>query len=286
MQPRARVPRRRLSSALAIVPIAIAVLALGRAVAPDPDQPISPVPARQWTALTIVGLGDSVPAASGCPCTSFVTLLGARVTRDIGAPVSVQNLGTPGQTSSRLLAALGDAQPAAEDVAGADLITITIGANDFHWSAYSSGHCGGADGLGCYQPEMMSLRANLKAIIDRIKALRSGRPTAIRVTGYWNIWKDGAVALRWGPQYVRVGDALTRQVNRTIADVAEEEGVTFVDIYTPFKGATGSDDDTWLLAPDGDHPSQQGHQLIADALADAGLAPLLPFPQVPAASMR
>lgn len=85
---------------------------------------------------------------------------------------------------------------------------------------------------------------------------------------------------------MRVGDALTRKVNHAIADVAEAKEVTFVDIYTPFEGVTGTDDDTALLAPDGDHPSQQGHQQIAEALEKAGLAPLLPLPRIPAAFMR
>ena len=44
---------------------------------------------------------------------------------------------------------------------------------------------------------------------------------------------------------------------------------TYVDIYTPFKGADGSTDDTALLADDGDHPNAAGHQLIATALLAA-----------------
>jgi len=36
----------------------------------------------------------------------------------------------------------------------------------------------------------------------------------------------------------------------------------------------GQLDPTALLADDGDHPSQAGHQLIADLLARADLAPL------------
>ena len=279
-------PRRSLRGTVAIVPIVAVFIATAGTVTPErvltARPPLRP---HKLTALTLVGLGDSVPAASGCPCTSFVTLLGARLGRDTGLRVRTENLGTPGQTSAQLQAAL-DAGPTAMAVMEADVVTITIGANDFDWSSASTGHCGGANGLMCYQSGLASLRANLTAVVERIRALREGRPTAIRLTGYWEIWRDGRVGREWGAAYMRVGDALTREVNKAIAGVAEAEEVAFVDLYAPFKGAMGSDDDTALLAPDGNHPSQSGHQLIADALAEWGLAPLLPLPFTSGSSMR
>jgi lysophospholipase L1-like esterase len=76
-----------------------------------------------------------------------------------------------------------------------------------------------------------------------------------------------------GAQYMRVGDALTRQVNRIIRQVAAAAHVHFVDLYRAFRG-TGNRDDTGLLAADGDHPDAAGHRLIAVLLVVAGIAPL------------
>jgi lysophospholipase L1-like esterase len=129
--------------------------------------------------------------------------------------------------------------------------------------------------LSCFESALGTLRDNLTAILDRIRELRGGRPTAVRVTGYWNVFLDGHVAdATYGPLFQRTSGALTQRVNATIQGVADAEKTTYIDLYTPFKGPGGDDDDTPLLAPDGDHPSQGGHQEIAEALTAAGLAPL------------
>jgi lysophospholipase L1-like esterase len=69
-------------------------------------------------------------------------------------------------------------------------------------------------------------------------------------------------------------DLLTRETNREIQAASVAVGATYVDLYQPFRGASGSDDPTALLADDGDHPDARGHQVIADALLAAGLRPL------------
>jgi lysophospholipase L1-like esterase len=58
-------------------------------------------------------------------------------------------------------------------------------------------------------------------------------------------------------------------VNRRIEAAASAHGATYVDLLTAFRGSDGSEDCTPLLAPDGDHPSAQGHALIARTLAAA-----------------
>jgi lysophospholipase L1-like esterase len=71
-------------------------------------------------------------------------------------------------------------------VAHADLVTVTIGANDFAGAEgdYFAGTCGGGDGLDCFRTTLPDLRANLTAILDRIRALAAGRPIEVRVTNY------------------------------------------------------------------------------------------------------
>jgi len=88
------------------------------------------------------------------------------------------------------------------------------------------------------------------------------------VTGYWNVFLDGAVGRARGAAYVTGSDALTRAVNAGIAAAAERTGATYVDVYRPFKG-DGDVDCTPLLAADGDHPDARGHRVIAEALLAA-----------------
>jgi lysophospholipase L1-like esterase len=239
-----------------------------------PDTPV-----RGASAWHLVGLGDSIPAGDGCDgCAGFLELYGQKISRDTSRQVVLNNLGIGGSTSQDLLASLTtDGDKAASAVADADLITVTIGANDFNpmLDALVDGHCGGVDGLACFQPAMVTLDHNLTAILNRIWSLRSGRPTVLRVTGYWDVFIDGAVAAHtYGPGFLGMSAALTRQANEVIQRVATSEHTEYVDLYAPFKGTDGNADDTNLLAPDGDHPSQAGDQQIATALARLGYLPL------------
>jgi len=236
--------------------------------------------AKSWH---VVGLGDSIPAGDGCDgCIGFLGLFGRGITRDTSVPVEVTNLGVGGWTSADLLASLtSDDDRAADAVSSADVITVTIGANDFNpmLDTFVAGRCGGADGLACFQPAMVDMEQNLSAILGRIWQLRGDRPTALRVTGYWNVFIDGTVAVRtYGPDFERGSSMLTEQANDVIKTVAVAEHARYVDLFTPFKGPDGDQDDTDLLAQDGDHPSQAGDQQIADSLTEVGYAPLGPGP--------
>lgn len=228
--------------------------------------------------VQLVGLGDSIVAAAACPgCTAFVDLYGRQITAATGRPVSVDNRGVNGWTSADLLASLSGGGPASAAVADAKVITVTIGANDFApmLDAYLAGTCGGADNVACFGPELAGLRSNLTAILRRIHALRAERPTAVRVTGYWDVFTDGDVATQaYGAGFQTDSTALTLQVNAVIRSVTQALGATYVDLFDPFKGPVGDGDPTSLLAADGDHPNQAGHQEIADTLALAGYAPL------------
>lgn len=264
----ARVRRLLRTSAL----LAVLVLVLGAAtppatrahllVSPPGAGPAADAPAP----LAVVALGDSVPAGTGCDCAAFPERYAGALAGRAGRRVAVTNDGVPGQTSPGLLGALQDGQPAASDVAAADVVTITIGANDFDYTADPS--CpGGA--VGCYQPELDALPRTVDAILARVAALRRQAPTTVLLTGYWDIWQDGRVAAAGGGDYVATGDALTGGVNRQIQQAAARDHATYVDLVTPFRGTTSTEDDSGLLADDGDHPNASGHQVIADALIAA-----------------
>jgi lysophospholipase L1-like esterase len=224
----------------------------------------------------LVGLGDSITSGEDCPgCVRFLDLYARHITHDTATAVHVTNLGLPGMTSADLVTALSN--PATAQVASADIVTVTIGANDFASMLDTAlrGQCGGPDGLGCFAGALAQLPLTLSAILARIQQLRTGKPTAIRMLGYWNVFLDGAVAnTTYGAAFQAISSTLTRRVNAIIARVARANQAIYVDLYEPFKGAHGDGDDTDLLATDGDHPNQAGHQAIAESLNRAGYAPL------------
>jgi lysophospholipase L1-like esterase len=160
-------------------------------------------------------------------------------------------------------------------VAGADIVLLTIGANDFgdHHDDVTEARCAPAAGADCVSDELEQVFDNLRRILTRIQALREARATTVLVTGYWNVYEDGEVARQaFPPEGVAATVELTRRVNAVVAAVSASHGAAFVDLFGPFdKRGVGV---TRLLAADGDHPNADGHLLIAQALAQAGLPKL------------
>ncbi|MEV6983257.1 SGNH/GDSL hydrolase family protein [Sphaerisporangium sp. NPDC051017] len=218
---------------------------------------------------SVLGLGDSVPAGSGCDCVSYVALVAEALSARQGTPVAGSNLAAAGLTTQGLLDMLDDDTVRA-GVAGADLTVITIGANDFAEEGVEDDSCG-VD-LACYGTELARLRANMDTLLSRIHALR-GPGGRVVVTGYWNVFLDGAAGRARGPKYAAGSDRLTVAVNEALAASAAASGVLFADLYTAFKGEDGTRDDTALLAADGDHPGAAGHRLIAETVLSALAGP-------------
>lgn len=233
---------------------------------------------RAPAAWTLVGLGDSVTAGAGCPgCTDFLTLIAQGLHQKTGVAVSAHNFGVDGQTSGGLLQTLQPGGSRAAAVSKADLVIITIGANDLlpDLDAMQNGSCGGADDTACAASDVSAVQRNVSAILARIRALRANQPTAIRVTGYWNVFEDGDVAAGdYTPIEVQASVAVTQQVNAVLRSDAAAGGATYVDLSGPFSHASGGV--TSLLSSDGDHPNQRGHEVIAAAVLASGSAPLTP----------
>ncbi len=221
--------------------------------------------------LKIVALGDSVTAGNNCGCTLFPQLYAQDLTRVRGVPSTAVNLGVNGQDSAGLLAMLTDGSSSADRaVAAANVVVITIGANDFgsRHDDVTSGSCTG----GCLRDTTEHMAAEVTRIVARVHALRSNRATAVLITGYWNVFEDGQVAQRLFPGVGLAATAeLTQQVNQALRQVAARTKAAYVDLYDAFKGPDTDGDDTPLLADDGDHPNAQGHALIAKRLLAEGL---------------
>ena len=239
-----------------------------RAAAPDPAPSAARVtPSREL----VVALGDSVPSGAACGCQPFPTLYGAMLGARTRAAVTVRNFAVNGLTTAGLLTQLGKSSEA-ETLARADIVLLTIGANDFedHHDAVVGDECDLGSQSDCVADELESMRANLATILVRIRGLRHGLPTTVLVTGYWNVFEDGDVARRAsGTTGVDESIALTRSVNAAIESDSVGGGVRYVDLFAPFQQR--GQDITSLLAPDGDHPDAAGHRLIAETLLAAGL---------------
>jgi hypothetical protein len=123
---------------------------------------------------------------------------------------------------------------------------------------------------------------NLAAILDEIKDLRAGRPTAIRATTYYDSYIGKPTSLTlvgkpgdpWPPEFHPFYWAALETFNRAICGVAEAHGAICVDLAVPFNGASHDEPATALLLSDHTHPNQAGHDLIAKTIAAAGSTPL------------
>jgi lysophospholipase L1-like esterase len=215
----------------------------------------------------VVGLGDSVPAGDACGCTSYVSLVGRHEAARQGSKAAVANLAQGGLTSDDLLDQLEQAS-VRRTVSAADLVIITIGANDFDTDSVATDSCG-APALSCFRSTLRQQAGRLDTALKKVDTLLAGRSATVLITGYWNVFLDGDVAAARGADYVRNSIALTQAENAQIESAARTRAATYVDVFTPFKGTSGTTNDTALLAGDGDHPNAAGHRKIAKALESA-----------------
>lgn len=232
--------------------------------------------------LSVVALGDSVTSGAHCDCDAFPAVYGSLLSTAEHLPTRVTNDGVSGLTTTGLLDRLRhNVGGVASAVGSADVVLVTIGANDFgdHHDAVTDGTCATTAVPDCVTDELDRMRSTLGGVLTEIGNLRravspTSSPATVLVTGYWNDFEDGAVARdRYPDEGLLATAALTRRTNVAIAGSAARSGATYVDLEAVFhrRGTDVSD----LLAADGDHPDAAGHRLIARLLVAAGL-PTLP----------
>jgi lysophospholipase L1-like esterase len=213
--------------------------------------------------IAVVGIGDSVTAGTNCNCAAFIGLYATDLASTRGLKTTSVNLGESGWTSSLLLGSLTTRGSFRDQVARADILLVTIGANDLvPLESRQSEGCLST----CYLPLVESVGHNVELIVAAARAAQPDHPPTILVTNYWNVFEDGDVGTAEnGGSFQSWSDLLTRAANAQICEAARRGGATCVDLYSPFKG-DGSKNPTSRLAADGDHPNAAGHQLIASAL--------------------
>jgi lysophospholipase L1-like esterase len=214
-----------------------------------------------------------VPSADTCGCTGYVEQVGTQLERLTQRPWVVHNDATGGWTTTDVADDLLTS-PTREHLAGADLVMVQVGANDFDLGGVADKACLPAATSDCWSPTLAGLRDGLTRIIHDVRLVDTRPDLRIAVLGYWNVTLDGAVGRALGSDFVLGSDALTRLVNSTVAQVAAGTGAVYVDAYTPLKGESGERDPTGDLLGDGDHPNATGHTLlrtaVIDSLADDG----------------
>ncbi|WP_232323955.1 SGNH/GDSL hydrolase family protein [Catenuloplanes japonicus] len=203
----------------------------------------------------VVAFGDSVPAGNACDCVPFPELYAQRRP----GPARALNLGMDGYTSADLLDEVREA-----DLGDAVTVLIMVGANDAADAFPGAGAAG-------YARIAARTEANVAEAVRAIHAA-TGDGLPVFVIGYWNVVQDGDAAA-YGPGEDEEAAVATEDVNRALAEAAAQTGATFVPTYPLFKGVDGRADPTGLLAEDGDHPNEAGHQVIAAAIPVPGTGP-------------
>lgn len=122
----------------------------------------------------------------------------------------------------------------------ANLITIFIGTNDLHQLS---------------TPE--KFKRNYQQIIDRLK----GQDKIVLL----NLPYLGSPKLIY-PPYDLLIDQRTQQFNQVIAKLAQENNLQYIDLYTPTREAFKTN--LTVYSEDQFHPSEKGHQIWAEIIAD------------------
>jgi lysophospholipase L1-like esterase len=207
----------------------------------------------------VVGFGNSVPSGAACGCQNFVSAYAAMVANGTNTTMTVDNDAVSGSTSADVVNQLAKSSVQSQ-VRAASTVLIMTGANDFN-DAFDQVSLG-APATEMYPPVATAVQENVSTIIDKIHALNPG--AHVVVLDYWAAMEDGAVAAKdYDPTAMAASIACTSAVNDALSVAAKATGALYLSTYTAFKGPSGTNDPTGLLAADGDHPNAAGHQLIA-----------------------
>lgn len=237
----------------------------GRALPTGPDPSSTGAPGSP-----VVGLGDSVMSGSQCDCATFLSTYATELGRLTGLHHDAINLGVDGLTADDLWQSLRTDPATRSAVSGADVIVVTVGANDLSPAVARFESADGCD-ESCIGAVVEPMERALSDSLDVVHVLR--KPGAlVLVTNYWNVYAVGpALEADFGPEWAGFSESMTARANASIAAVTAAHGDTVVDLLAAF-GAPA--DQPALLLEDGDHPNAAGSQRIAEALLAATTHPV------------
>ncbi len=159
-------------------------------------------------------------------------------------------------------------------IAAANVITITLGANQIPWYQ-DTDPCQQLYDDACLQKIEQPAMADFDAILSQIDEIRAGKPTAVRVTTFHN---DLIAGPGYTPLFSHAATAQALTSARTFLDawskdlcaVAANHGALCVDIYRLLAGPQGDQPlPTGFYSSDYGDLNQAGQQFYADAIADS-----------------
>jgi lysophospholipase L1-like esterase len=210
------------------------------------------------TAMTALFLytavGDSLTFGTGAPENKGFSFLVHDTLNEVRSAVVCRNYGVVGATTEDTLERVRTDAALREDVAKADLITVTAGGNDLIQAAMRMYIEGVARSM---KPPMRRFALAYEALIEELTALNGTmeRDARMIVTDCYNPFPQVKDAVLW-----------IRFVNRCIHRTAAKYkgNVVVARTYDAFYGQ-----ETKLISEDGVHPNEEGHALLASAVKEA-----------------
>ncbi len=218
------------------------------------------IAAKEWN---LVVLGDSTSMGLG---QSYA----AAIESDMGVKVTLNDLWRGGLTTGQLLDDLRTFDVYRQAVKNAEVITVIANpADHIGWAIVGDG-----DKYDCSSKALASYKADLNAITKEILSLRKGKPTLIRTYDFYSpIYSEWKKVGKY-EEYKRCWEA----ISVTIHEAAAAHQIPVAEVYAAFNGPSHDEEpaDKGYLQPDGEHPSEAGAQVIAEAFRKLGYVPIVP----------
>lgn len=244
--------------------------------------------------VTILALGDSTVWDHDCvDCShSYPHQLRAALAKATGKQIALVDATQQNSLTATLLlqeitadswtAPTEDPQaPSPETaIAGADIVTITLGANDAPWQKDDDPVCmGNWQTKTCTDAVVTPSIDALGKVLDAVHTLRKGKPTSIRVTNFYNELIASPTYApdrpqKWIDKGKTTAKAFSDVLNANICATATAHDALCIDIYHAINGPQGTKalPSNWFIWPG--HPRGYDQTFTAQAILRSGFAPL------------
>lgn len=210
---------------------------------------------------------------------------------DNGVTVTLVNLAQNGSTAGTLLNALLTKPTFQTALQNAEVVTWDVGGAEFtnNRTSYQRGKCGTGkdkDNQDCLRSMVSTFVANWDGVVSQILSRRSLSNTIVRTMDVYYPWAahdmtvnttadSNETAPAKGNDFVVLNYYLS-QINAHIASSCATYGIPLALVHDAFNGTSGTEDPVakGLIASDGQHPNDTGHELIAETFRSLGYAPL------------
>ncbi len=225
--------------------------------------------------VDVVNLGDSYSAAFGTGGIEAAPEIPGCVQgsgRDHVAALGVHprirvtvNAACAGYTTEQVRA-LVDGEPVAGALAGADLVTMTLGGNDVRWGEFvgacsTRGSAPACDALLAEAPGRIAAAAGSAGrTVSAVDDATGGR---VVVFGYPHLFDERQDSALMSAQRAEQLNAWTDALNCALEEAVEDEGAVFVDVAEGFRGHGIGSAEPWILLeagnPESLHPTERGY---------------------------